>query len=471
MRRMRLKTLLLTVVALTMTALNANAALTVNWNASTKTLTLGGSEAVYSTTWTENNDLKSISKTDVKAAIIGENVELHTDAFNGCTALETVTFAEGYTKTSIGYYCFKGCTALKSITLPSSVTSIGQEAFSGCSSLESVTLPSGITQIQNYTFYNCSSLKSITIPSGVTVIGVNSLAYCTSLESITLPSSVTSIYMNAFQQSTNLRYIDLSATSLTSLAVQRSTSSTSFNGVAESTIIYMPAGSSATGTNVVVGTTCSALTLDATNGTAVPHDFTANAVTYARSLAADNSYTVCLPYAPPTRDGLTYYELNKVDGSTLDFTEVATPAANTPYLVVTTKAVADFSTSTSTELKATPDEIAVAKNGYKLVGTLTTLSEDETTGKYILQAGNKWQKTDAKITGVNIPAFRAYIVSTGGGAPQLSMTLDGEGTTAIENIRTISQDGTEQWYDLSGRRIAAPAKKGIYIINGKKVVR
>jgi hypothetical protein len=45
-----------------------------------------------------------------------------------------------------------------------------------------------------------------------------------------------------------------------------------------------------------------------------------------------------------------------------------------------------------------------------------------------------------------------------------------EGTTGIEQLRTIDSDGTERIYDLNGRQISAPAK-GINIINGKKLIR
>jgi hypothetical protein len=37
----------------------------------------------------------------------------------------------------------------------------------------------------------------------------------------------------------------------------------------------------------------------------------------------------------------------------------------------------------------------------------------------------------------------------------------------IDSIRTIDGDGTERWYDLNGRRIDKPTRKGIYIRNGK----
>lgn len=42
-------------------------------------------------------------------------------------------------------------------------------------------------------------------------------------------------------------------------------------------------------------------------------------------------------------------------------------------------------------------------------------------------------------------------------------------STAIEAIE--GDEGTDQWYDLNGRRISQPTRKGIYIRNGKKVVR
>jgi hypothetical protein len=41
--------------------------------------------------------------------------------------------------------------------------------------------------------------------------------------------------------------------------------------------------------------------------------------------------------------------------------------------------------------------------------------------------------------------------------------------TGIDSIRLTDADDTEHWYDLNGRRISKP-QKGVYILNGKKVV-
>ena len=48
---------------------------------------------------------------------------------------------------------------------------------------------------------------------------------------------------------------------------------------------------------------------------------------------------------------------------------------------------------------------------------------------------------------------------------------DGEATAIAPVIHTINRDGTERWFDLSGRQLSGkPAKKCVYIHRGKKQV-
>jgi hypothetical protein len=85
---------------------------------------------------------------------------------------------------------------------------------------------------------------------------------------------------------------------------------------------------------------------------------------------------------------------------------------------------------------------------------------------YILQEG-KFKKA----TGASLTANRAYLhtsfdVTQTGGAPELDLAF-GDETTSIQNIeRTINDN---KYYTLDGRRVETPSK-GIYILNGKKVV-
>lgn len=141
-----------------------------NWeyNANTGTLTLYGSGAVSSVEW--KDQIQNINSIIVEDGI----TTLPTGAFQGCTALTSVTLPESLT--SMGYYPFSSCTSLNSITIPNGVTNLEDNTFLNCSALSSVTLPHGLTQIGYQAFYGCSSLKSITIPSNVTLIEKNAFA-------------------------------------------------------------------------------------------------------------------------------------------------------------------------------------------------------------------------------------------------------------------------------------------------------
>ena len=63
-------------------------------------------------------------------------VSICPSAFEGCTALTSVTIPKSVT--TIGYDTFRGCTGLTSVTIPNSVTSIGGSAFSGCTGLKKI---------------------------------------------------------------------------------------------------------------------------------------------------------------------------------------------------------------------------------------------------------------------------------------------------------------------------------------------
>ena len=67
--------------------------------------------------------------------------------------------------------------------------------------------------------------------------------------------------------------------------------------------------------------------------------------------------------------------------------------------------------------------------------------------------------------GTTIPAGKAYLIGANG---VKGYTLNGE--TAIEQVQNVQEVQNVQIYDLSGRRVEK-AIKGIYIINGKMIVK
>jgi hypothetical protein len=50
------------------------------------------------------------------------------------------------------------------------------------------------------------------------------------------------------------------------------------------------------------------------------------------------------------------------------------------------------------------------------------------------------------------------------------LTAIKDSSTGISHIVTRDSDGAEHWFDLNGRRIERPTRKGIYIKNSKKIV-
>lgn len=287
--------------------------------------------------------------------------------------------------------------------------------------------------------------------------------------------NVVGIADNVFEEKgDDIRSIDLSqCEGLDGVYIDRNMDGTSFYGVKETSLIFVPEDKANMGVNVVVDGVCQKLVLKEGETFYSPYEFKAKHVEYKRNMAANDFYTICLPYSAPAKDGVKYYALSGVNGATLQFDEVEQTEPGVPYLVVTTSAIEDLDfdgedDETATDVVKTAVDGSSA-NGFTMHGTFTKLSPAETVGKYILQDGNKWQKAKTENAAVYIDSFHAYLTGSANARGLLDSELGG-GATAIKNIHTTDKDGTEQWYDLNGHRIDDKSKKGVYIQKGKKVV-
>ncbi len=98
-----------------------------------------------------------------------------------------------------------GC---KNTIIPNSVTNIGAGAFSG-SGLTAITIPNSVTSIGEGAFGGCSGLTSISIPNSVTSIDREAFGGCSGLTSIAIPKSVTSIGYDVFNGCSGLENIEV----------------------------------------------------------------------------------------------------------------------------------------------------------------------------------------------------------------------------------------------------------------------
>ena len=147
----------------------------------------------------------------------------------------------------------------------------------------------------------------------------------------------------------------------------------------------------------------------------------------------------------------------------------------------------DDNTVTLTEITKVPANTGIVVNGSATTHNIPVLSgdADATTGNLLKPWLTAGTPSDAKyyilsVDGDNNPIFKkskggtlaagkSYLVmSANTEAPQLSVDF-GEGTTNLEAIRTQIEEVREGIFDLSGRRVENPTK-GLYIVNGKKVV-
>ena len=161
--------------------------------------------------------------------------------------------------------------------------------------------------------------------------------------------------------------------------------------------------------------------------------------------------------------GLTAYIVTgrNTAGTAVILEEVSTVPANTPVVLngTTGSYTIPYVASSATDVSAN-----LLKRG-------TGGNVDAGTGvsRYVLSAQGAtavFKKIGA--TPAPVSTDKAYLeINESSGAPLLSIEFGG-GTTGIFGISGISEQ--DEIYDMQGRKVEHVSKKGLYIINGKKVV-
>lgn len=165
----------------------------------------------------------------------------------------------------------------------------------------------------------------------------------------------------------------------------------------------------------------------------------------------------------------------------LDFTDVTAldaytaTACNGSYVTLS-KVTGTVAANTGLVLIGESADIPVVASGDTQSGNMLVACSSETnvtpspTGTNYVLSVQSGDVVFAPVTGDNatVAAGHAFLYVPSAGARTLSIVFADEETTGIKNLN-VDLNLNNKVFDLQGRRVAQPAK-GLYIVNGKKVV-
>jgi len=188
-----------------------------------------------------------------------------------------------------------------------------------------------------------------------------------------------------------------------------------------------------------------------------------DATTIERTFDESGYLTLNYPFNIEKPDGVVFYDATGVSDGEVTTKEVSDNvlAANHPVIAYREAGEGTVTFNITTEA-------GTAKDNSILEGTLGAAAPTDPSKAYILVGTTKKDTRFAKLdeNDATISANRAYLSWAGGGSVrELGLNF---GVTAIKGVAegVQKQDGV---FDLQGRRVEKPAK-GLYIVNGKKVL-
>ncbi len=214
-----------------------------------------------------------------------------------------------------------------------------------------------------------------------------------------------------------------------------------------------------------------------------------------RTIAAGNWSTICLPFDMTASQIITAFGTgvqladftgvdtdfdadDKVVGLTAKFSNVSAIVANHPYIIKVSSPVTEFTVDGVTIAPDEDDAIVEFDNGKtgsrRVVysGLYGTYHSGTVVPKNCLFLSNNKFWYSAGLT--TMKGFRAFfefldvLSEVDEVGVRMLVNIDGE-ETRIEGLSPAEDE--EAVYDLNGRKVSKPQLHGVYIVNGKKVLK
>jgi hypothetical protein len=163
-------------------------------------------------------------------------------------------------------------------------------------------------------------------------------------------------------------------------------------------------------------------------------------------------------------EGVTVYKATH-SGSSLSLTEISDRIITAGKAVILKK-----ETAGSIILSVAGGESAGDYSDNSLQGVdKATARETAPEYKYYTLAYGSKGLGFYKYTGATLAANKAYIMTVTSNASEYLFSLDEE-TTGVNDVRSKKDDVRGDYYNLNGQKVPNPTK-GLYIVNGKKVIK
>lgn len=362
--------------------------------------------------------------------------------------------------THIGDYAFEDAIGVTSVTLPSTLESIGMHAFAFMSSLTEITIPEKVALIGEQAFTCCDNLCSVTLTSSAAPeLGVQAFLGCEQLKAI---------YVNDASDD----YMDWIGTYEIPVSLNTSRASVEISDAefdVENYIFGIRNVKELTYTRTLPNTLWNALY--------VPIEIP------VASLSAnyDVAYINDIHSSDDDQDGV-------IDAMEMEVIKIkeGTLKANYPYLIRAKSDAAKAVNLVLEDVEFFPVrhrsiDCSSVFTDFTIWGTYEEIPAEDMGGRYAISTTGAWQEL---AEGTTLKPCRLYLkMDERLGSPvkveaaaEIRIRVAGEdsGVTGGEatDIEEVGAADAEEnvIFDLMGRRVAAPVKGQIYIVNGKKVL-
>lgn len=447
--------------------------------------------------------------------------EIDVNAFSSCSGFNgKLTLSNKLVK--IGAYAFSGCSGFTgALTIPNSVTEIGERAFYNCSGFNgklslsnkliniglrafedctgftgALTIPNSVTQIGRSAFYNCSGFNGkLTLSNKLAKIEAYAFYSCTGLTGdLIIPNSVTEIAEGAFNSCTGFNGKLILSNNLKKLgyhaffgikilankqvvlpATLEEIEQYAFNNSKIESLKFL---SLPKGLNNIQDFSYNPKYVSLSDASYISEltDGNVKRASYSRTMS--NTWgTLVLPYNLKLTGEEPYslYAIDHIDSDEIVLRSLeGEVTAGTPCIVKRKGEQTELTfvaENTSINVTTNTDEVG----DLNFMGTYWA---KEVTNGYIIRKDKFWNVAKLKESSPNIKAlrvgpFRSWLEGAApNGAAQLSLRIDNP-TTGIDNVaplETLNANNVE-YYDLNGKRLAAPMKGVNIVKRGNKTMK